>query len=182
LSWILPTKYLFQTPQGSLTCRQTLRHVLDGFTAPPNEVVLRTYVALIIDRSAGFEPRTLDSIVSTKNSRPLSKGKAARLRYTDAKGQKKYSSCSFLTSALDGGEWTGSSSPTVSDVSYTTLPEMALPVFRRPLPSPRPTAYLSPPSRVLEKPVTRSASHGFPRLLWDRKFHYCVYIFIQTYF
>jgi hypothetical protein len=44
--WILPTKYLFHGPQGSLTCRKIFEHGNDGFTAPPNEVVMRIFIAL----------------------------------------------------------------------------------------------------------------------------------------
>jgi hypothetical protein len=35
----------------------------------------------------------------------LVKGKAVPLRHADGKGERKYNSYSFLTSALDGGEW-----------------------------------------------------------------------------
>jgi len=37
-----------------------------------------------------------------------SKRKAVPLRHAGAKGEKRYSSYSFLTSALDGGEWSAS--------------------------------------------------------------------------
>jgi hypothetical protein len=37
-----------------------------------------------------------------------SKAKLYRYRHTGDKGERKYSSFSFLTSALDGGEWSAS--------------------------------------------------------------------------
>jgi hypothetical protein len=43
--WILPTKYLRNTPEGSLACK-ILRHVADGFNSPLKEVVLRIFIAI----------------------------------------------------------------------------------------------------------------------------------------
>jgi hypothetical protein len=55
--WILPTKYLFHTLQGSLTSHKILWHEVDDFTFPPKEVVLWIFIALKNPLSlAGFEP------------------------------------------------------------------------------------------------------------------------------
>jgi hypothetical protein len=51
-----PTKYLY----GFLTCRKILRHVIDGFTSPPKEVVLHILTLLEIHcRRPGLNPQTL---------------------------------------------------------------------------------------------------------------------------
>jgi hypothetical protein len=53
--------YLFHTPQGSLTRRKMVRHVTDGFTSPPKEVVQRIIALKNQSPSAGFEPANLGS-------------------------------------------------------------------------------------------------------------------------
>jgi hypothetical protein len=42
----MPTKYLFLTPQGYVTCSKILRHAANGFISPPKEVVLRIFIVL----------------------------------------------------------------------------------------------------------------------------------------
>jgi hypothetical protein len=65
--WIVPTKYLCHTPQGSLTCRKILRRGANGFTSPPKEVVLWAFIVLKIHRPRpGLNPRTLCPVASTK--------------------------------------------------------------------------------------------------------------------
>jgi hypothetical protein len=50
----LRAKYLCHAPQGSLTCRKTLRHGADGFNCPQKEVVLRTSFALKSQSSSAY--------------------------------------------------------------------------------------------------------------------------------
>jgi hypothetical protein len=65
--WIVPTKYLCHTPQGSLTCRKILRRGANGFISPPKEVVLWAFIVLKIHRPRpGLNPRTLCPVASTK--------------------------------------------------------------------------------------------------------------------
>jgi hypothetical protein len=52
--WTLPKKYLYCTPQGSLTCREILRHVTDGLTSPRKEVVLR--ISIVFSRVWSRKP------------------------------------------------------------------------------------------------------------------------------
>jgi hypothetical protein len=48
--------------RGSLTCYKILRHGADGYTSPPNEGVLRIFIALTNpSSSAAFEPTKLGS-------------------------------------------------------------------------------------------------------------------------
>jgi hypothetical protein len=62
----LQTKYLFHTPQGSLTCRKISRHGTDGFTSPAKEVVLWILWPLKIHRTlSGLNTRTLDPMART---------------------------------------------------------------------------------------------------------------------
>jgi hypothetical protein len=50
------TKYLFNTSKVFLTCRKILRHGADSLTVPPQEGLLRTFVALKnLTPSAEFE-------------------------------------------------------------------------------------------------------------------------------
>jgi hypothetical protein len=52
----------FHTPNGSLTCREILRHGIDGFTSLSREGVLRIVIALKNPKpSASFELANLDS-------------------------------------------------------------------------------------------------------------------------
>jgi hypothetical protein len=65
------TKYLFHTSKGSLTCHKFLRDGADSFTFPPKEGVLQIFIALKNPSpSAGFHPRTLDSMASTLTITP----------------------------------------------------------------------------------------------------------------
>jgi hypothetical protein len=51
---------LSQNPQGSLTRRKILRHVVDGFTSPPNKGVLGIFIALkFTSPSTGSYPANL---------------------------------------------------------------------------------------------------------------------------
>jgi hypothetical protein len=45
-----------------------LRHGTDGFTSPPNEVVLRIFITL--KNPSGSNPRTLGPVASTLTTRP----------------------------------------------------------------------------------------------------------------
>jgi hypothetical protein len=57
-------KYLFHTPQGSLTCLKILWHGADGFTSPPKELVLRILSPLKISLPRpGLNPLTLGPMV-----------------------------------------------------------------------------------------------------------------------
>jgi hypothetical protein len=56
--------------KGPLTCRKILRYGADGFTSPPKEVVLRTFIALKNRSRRGLNPRTLGPIVSTVTITP----------------------------------------------------------------------------------------------------------------
>jgi hypothetical protein len=45
---ILPAKYLYHTPRGSLTCRKILRYGAESFTSPLKEVVRSIFITLKI--------------------------------------------------------------------------------------------------------------------------------------
>jgi hypothetical protein len=69
---IFPTKYLINTPQGSLTCRKILRYGADGFTSPPKETMLRIFYRL----RPFFNPRfscPMASTITTIPPRPTNK-------------------------------------------------------------------------------------------------------------
>jgi hypothetical protein len=58
--WILPTSTSFM--RRELTCRKILRYRTDGFTCPPKEVVLRSFISVKNPSSSfGFEPANLGS-------------------------------------------------------------------------------------------------------------------------
>jgi hypothetical protein len=57
--------------EGFLTCREILRHGVDGVISAPKEVVLRIFIALQNQSlSAGLEPRTFGPVASTITIRP----------------------------------------------------------------------------------------------------------------
>jgi hypothetical protein len=58
--WILPISISFVSQGIFITCRNFLRHRVDGFTVPPKELVLWIFIALRnTSPSAGFEPSNL---------------------------------------------------------------------------------------------------------------------------
>jgi hypothetical protein len=70
MSVILPSKYLCNTPQESLTRRKILRHRADGFTSPPKEVTLRIFShhkSIVLGRV--WTPRTLSPMAGTITTR-----------------------------------------------------------------------------------------------------------------
>jgi hypothetical protein len=66
MSLNLADGYFCHTLQGSLTCRKILRHGADGFTSPPNEVLLRIIIDLKINSlRPGLNPRSLGFVART---------------------------------------------------------------------------------------------------------------------
>jgi hypothetical protein len=59
--WILPMKYIFHTPQASLTCRKILRHETDGFTPPEGSRAMDLYALRNPSSSAWYEPENIAS-------------------------------------------------------------------------------------------------------------------------
>jgi hypothetical protein len=57
----LADEYLCHTTKGSLKCHKILRHWADGCTSPPQEGVLRIFIALKSIASAWFESANLGS-------------------------------------------------------------------------------------------------------------------------
>jgi hypothetical protein len=71
IAMILPTKYLFHTPQGFLPCRKISQHGADGFTSPPNMSCYGFLSPLIIHRlRPGLNSQILGPIASTITIRP----------------------------------------------------------------------------------------------------------------
>jgi hypothetical protein len=63
--------FVFRTSKGSLTCRKTLRYRNDGFTSPPNEVLLRIYIVLKNPSPrSGFKRRNLRLMARTLTITP----------------------------------------------------------------------------------------------------------------
>jgi hypothetical protein len=63
--------FLFILPRWFLTCRNNLRHGASGFTSPPKEGVLRTFIALKNPSSLpGLNPRTLGPVASALTIAP----------------------------------------------------------------------------------------------------------------
>jgi hypothetical protein len=102
-----------EIPQGTFTCRKTL-HGTYGFTSHPKEGVLRIFIAIKNSIfSAGSEPATLVSSGKHTNhyiteATPMCIRKQSRYMPWSAWGERRYSSYSFTTSALNGGEWSAS--------------------------------------------------------------------------
>jgi hypothetical protein len=67
--WILPTKYLFYAPKGSVTCRKILWHRADGFTPPTPSPEMKTCCGIFCPRP-GLNTRILDKMASTIITRP----------------------------------------------------------------------------------------------------------------
>jgi hypothetical protein len=69
LAWIFPLKYLFHTPQDSLTCRKIMQYVADGTTSP-KKVVLRILSLIKFHYPRpDLNPWTLGPMASTVTTR-----------------------------------------------------------------------------------------------------------------